>query len=439
MPKRNLVWLLVVVAVGTGLWVWPHTIVRRDLFYNTFGTLYDVQMEIHRKYVEEVQDSKLLRGAIRGMLRELDPYSDYFDAEEYPQFHKRTTGQFYGIGVEVAIVSGALTIISPIEDTPAFKAGLRTGDRILQIDGESTRDMTLSHAVNRIGGEAGTEVRLKIVAMGEIEPRDVVIKRGLVTLQSVKGYRQAETEPSKDFIDRDAGIGYVRLTAFEENTAQQLDVAVGRMTQAGLKALVIDVRDNPGGLLKSAVEVVDRFLSEGRIVSTKGRTSTEEVWPATSGFDYPNRVPLVILVNDGSASASEILSGALRDHKRATLVGERTFGKGSVQTLVEMDKGASALKLTTSYYYLPSGERIHGHGVAPDVEVKLTREEKEALMSLPLIVTTTQGATQTAPASRPAIRDRQLEKAVEILRAKLGLASRPTTQPTPVSVPAAGK
>lgn len=425
MPRRNLVWLLVVAAIGVSLWVWPHTIVRRDALYQRFAPLLDVQAEIHRKYVEEVEDKVLLRGAIRGMLRELDPFSDYFDPEEYPQFLRRTTGQFYGIGVEVSLVGGYLTIVSPIEDSPAFKAGLRAGDRIVQIDGRPTRDLTLEQAVARMGGDPGTSVRLQVWSPGDDQPRDVTIVRQLVKLHSVKGYATGDGTAPRDFVDAAAGIGYVRLTNFDENTAQQLDAAVGRMYAAGLRALILDVRDNPGGLLKTAVEVADRFLSEGRIVSTKGRASPEEVWSATTANDYPKQVPLAVLINDGSASASEIVAGALRDHGRAVVVGETSFGKGSVQRLLEMARGESALKLTTAYYYLPKGERIHGRGVQPDVEVRLSRREKEALLtSMPSTAPARDTATGTAP--RPPVVDRQLEKALDLLRARLGVSG---TQP----------
>jgi len=425
MPKRNLVWLLVVASLCVGLWVYPSVILRLNTLHREFGALLDVRAQIKKNYVEEVRDDALLSGAIRGMLRELDPFSDYFDTEEYAQFKKRASGHFVGIGVEVSIVGGYLTVISPIEDTPAFAAGLRSGDRILEVDGHSTQDFTLSEAVARISGEAGTTVRLKIWSLGDDEPHDVTITRGLVTLTSVKGHRRRPDNSWDYMVDPPAGIGYVRLTAFDENTREQLDRALQALYPQGLRALIIDLRDNPGGLLKTAVGIADRFLNEGVIVSTKGRAADEEVWSATPSDDYPWELPIAILINNGSASAAEILAGALRDHGKAVLVGQTTFGKGSVQRLFEMNEGKRAIKLTTAYYYLPRGERIHKVGVKPDFEVRLTPEEQRSLSPEAQLPATTRAATE--PTTRPAVRDRQLEKAIAILRENLGMPPAPTT------------
>lgn len=418
MPRRNLVWLLVVTAIGVGMVVWPITIVRRDALYQTYSPLLDVRAEVLKHYVEPVDDAKLLRGAIRGMLRSLDPYSDYFDPAEYKQFLKQSQGHFEGVGIEVTAVNGYLTVVSPIVGTPAYAAGVRAGDRILEIDGQDTRQLGLDEAVNRISGHRGSQVRLKLWSPGDPEPREVAITRGLVTVESVKGYRRLDNEAWDYFVDSDAGIGYVRLIGFDEHTAQQLDQAMQAMDACGLRALIIDERDNPGGQLKTAVAIADRFLSDGVIVSTQGRNAAPEVYRATPESDYPVRVPIAVLVNDGSASASEILAGALRDHHRATLIGEKTFGKGSVQNLIELSRN-DAIKLTTAHYYLPNGERIDGIGVQPDIEVKLTREEKLALLPPMPSPTTTRATTQ--PATRPAVDDRQLDRAVDWLRGKLGL------------------
>jgi carboxyl-terminal processing protease len=425
MPKRNLIWILVVAALGVGLWVYPYTFLRQDQLYQTFGPLLDVRTQVRKYYVEEVDDARLLRGAIRGMLRDLDPFSDYLDGEEYAQFKKRSAGHFSGIGVEVAVVNGFLTVVAPIEDTPAFRAGIRAGDRILEVDGHKTEDMTLSEAVTRIGGELGTHVTLTIASLRDKESRKLTITRGIVTLESVKGYRRGAHDRWQYCVDPEAKIGYVRLTSFDENTPEQMDRAMQRIFREGLAAVIIDVRDNPGGLLKTAVAIADRFLRDGRIVSTRGRASEEEIWTATPEDDYPRQVRLAVLINDASASASEILAGALHDHHRAVLVGEKSFGKGSVQTLTEFADGKSALKLTTAYYYLPNGERIHKRGVKPDYKVVLSLEEKEAL----LMATTQPMATQPAvegTTTQAAVRDRQLERAVDVLRKQLGFS--PTTQ-----------
>jgi carboxyl-terminal processing protease len=437
MPKRNLVWLLVVVVLGVGLWVYPNTILRRDMLYREFAPLLDIRTQITKNYVDEVDDKVLLRGAIRGMIQELDPFSDYYDAEEYAQFKKKAAGQFMGIGVEVTVKDGYLTVISPIEDTPAYAAGLRAGDRILEINGAKTDNLTLAQAVARISeGEAGTRVRLKVWSPDE-QPREVEITRGLVTLLSVKGYRRRPDNTWDYFVDPGAGIGYVRLASFDENTPEQLDRAVQAMFEQGLRGLIIDLRDDPGGLLKTAVQIADRFLSSGRIVSTKGRAVEEEIWSATPESNYRKQVPLVLLVNDGSASASEILAGALKDYHRATLVGEKTYGKGSVQHLIELGRGDSALKLTMAYYYLPKGERIHQKGVAPDIEVKLTREEKRAVLPERRLLAAATRTTTAPTTSAPAV-DRQLDTAVDVLRKQLGLVPLATTRTTtqPASAPA---
>jgi len=432
MPRRNLIWMLVVVAVGVGLWVWPNTFVRRDEFYQRFSPLLDVRSQVKKSYVDTVDDKVLLRGAIRGMLQELDPFSDYFDSDEYAQFLKRSAGHFVGIGIEVSIVGGYLTVVSPIEDTPAHAAGLRPGDRILEIDGRSTQAMTLTEAVTRIGGDEGTRVRLKIWSVGDESPREIVITRGEVTLHSVKGHHRRDDNTWEYFVDPQAHIGYVRIASFDDNTCKQLGPVLRNLQRQGLRALVLDLRDNPGGLLKQAVGVVDLFIGEGRIVSTKGRATDEEVWHATRDNDFFHE-PVAVLINDGSASASEIVAGALRDHGRAVLVGERSFGKGSVQNVIELERGTKgAIKLTTAYYYLPKGERIHQEGVVPDYEVRLTREEKRALMPDRYLLTTTRAAT--GPASRATVADRQLDKAIEVLRSRLGLATAPATQPATTRV-----
>jgi carboxyl-terminal processing protease len=381
MPKRNIVWVLVGGVIVILLYAATPGIIRRDQLYNQFGPLLDVRVQIRKHYVEDIDDDVLLRGAIDGMLDGLDPYSVYFNDKEYDQFSLRTEGQFSGVGIVVTFTrGGGLTVVSPLEGSPAFKEDIRGGDRITAIDGEETTDMTLAEAVKKIQGKAGTEVALTIYRPSTETTFRKAITRGVVTIRTVRGWAR-DAEWNWDYvIDPENRIGYIRISDFEGQTAEQVDNALQVLyAERNMQGLIIDVRDNPGGLLPVVVEIVNRFIDEGTIVSTKGRTSAEEVFSATRDNTLP-QTPLAILINGGSASASEILAGALRDHDRATLVGTTTFGKGSVQELIEINDGRGAVKLTTAYYYLPDGERIHGKGVEPDRVVELTAEEETAMM-----------------------------------------------------------
>lgn len=429
MPKRNIVWIIVGAVIAVLLWKGPESRIRRDALYSQFSSLLDVRVQILKHYVEEVDDDELLRGAIDGMLNRLDPYSTYFSESEYEEFEKRTEGQFSGVGVQVATPPGVgLVIVSPIEGTPAFRAGLRAGDRITHVDGDKTSGMPLDQCVKRISGEAGTQVTLTIVRPGIEEPFDVTITRGVVNVPSVRGWARTGDWQWDYVIDPEYHIGYVRILSFEGHTDEQFHQIMKELFQVhGLKGLVIDVRDNPGGLLDVVVRIANRFLDEGTIVSTKGRQAPEHPYVASREGTYPD-IPLAILVNGGSASASEILAGALRDHHRGTVVGEKTFGKGSVQKILQVENNNGKIKLTTEYYYLPSGERIHGKGITPDRIVDLSRDERTAMLDSWMSVyaagpipTTTQ-ATQTAPAVDPADErheidiDPQLDKALRLIR-----------------------
>lgn len=433
MPKRNIVWVAIGAVVAMLLWKVPENILRRDALYKEFGPLLDVRVFVVKNYVEEVKDEVLLRGAIDGMTHRLDPYSEYFPPEESQEFHNRTEGQFEGIGVEVEqLRTGELLVVSPIEGSPAFRAGLRPGDRILKIEQTKTSDLSLEKAIGLIRGRPGTSVRLTIHRPGVTEPQEISVARAQVTLRSVRGWSRTGEWQWDYVIDPEYRIGYVRIFRFERLTTEQLDEVMSPLlSRQRIRALIIDVRDNPGGLLPVVVDIANRFLRrDARIVSTKGRRKAEEIYRATGERPYPN-VPVVILVNEGSASASEILAGALKDNGRATLVGERTFGKGSVQELFEVptkDGRNGQLKLTTSYYYLPNGERIHGKGVEPDVLVELSSAEREARVDAMRSVYSgrneaiaTQPATTSAPGEEHfqiAI-DRQLQTALDLLRQRL--------------------
>lgn len=429
MPKRNIVWIAIGTLVAVLLWQVPQNILRRDSLYNQFGPLLDVRVNIRKRYVEEVNDETLLRGAIDGMLHELDPYSEYYPPEEAEILATRTEGQYQGIGIHVEqTASGELLIVSPIEGSPAFQAGLRSGDLILKVGDVETPDISLQRAIDLIKGEPGTRVKLTILRFGEEEPMDISVARAVVTVRSVRGWARTGEWEWDYIIDPETPIGYVRLSSFERHTPEQFDDILRMlMTEHHIRGLIIDVRDNPGGLLKQAVDIIEQFIPGGLVVSTQGRSTGKEDYFAEGGQIDP-KLKLAVLTNRGSASASEILAGTLRDYQRATLIGERTFGKGSVQEVfpVETESGQNGqLKLTTSYYYLPKGERIHGKGIEPEIQVSLTRAERDQRIESMLGVYIGRAKTNhTQPATGPApFTDRyevwidpQLQRAIDVLK-----------------------
>jgi carboxyl-terminal processing protease len=317
---------------------------------------------IQQFYVEPIEASKLIQGSIKGMLRELDPHSAFLSPEAFRDFESETSGEFGGLGIEISIQNGNLTIISPIEDAPAWQAGVKPGDRIIQIDGKPTKGINLIEASKLLKGRRGTRCVLTIEREGEKKPLNITITRGRVRLKSVKT------------ANLEGGIFFVRITSFIENTARDLERFLADQTKsAPIRGLILDLRRNPGGLLDQAVKVSDLFLEEGKlIVSTRSRISDgpirgQDNAVASTRPKYLN-FPIVVLVNEFSASASEIVAGALQDHKRAVLVGRRTFGKGSVQSVIRLPDG-SGLKLTVARYYTPSGRSIQADGIEPDLVI----------------------------------------------------------------------
>ncbi|MBM4080133.1 MAG: S41 family peptidase [Planctomycetes bacterium] len=342
---------------------------QKDL-YTEFELLSRIVQEVQDKYVDDVDKRKLFEGAIKGMLAELDPYSQYITREMLEEFKIDTEGQFGGLGIEIGLRDGILTVLTPIVGTPAFKAGVMAGDRILKIDGKPTEGITLKDAVGKLRGKPGDKVTLTVLHEGAQSPEEITLAREIIQVPSVQLAR---------LVDEEAKIGYVHVTNFQEKTAASLDEAVKKLEKEGMKALVLDLRFNPGGLLSSAIEVADLFIDKGIIVATKGRKSAQnDTHDAKSKGTYRN-FPMVVLINKGSASASEIVAGAIRDHKRGLLLGEKTWGKGSVQSVIQLEGGKSALKLTTAKYYTPSGECIHEKGIQPDIEVKLTTTQMKSL------------------------------------------------------------
>ncbi len=324
---------------------------------------------IKRDYVESVSDKKLFEDAIRGMLSGLDPHSAYLVADEFQELKESTTGQFGGLGIEVTMENGFIKIVSPIDDTPAQKAGMRTGDLIIKLDEKPVKGMSLNDAVKMMRGEPGSKIVLTIVREGEDKPLKISLVRAIIKVKSVKNRML------------DKGYGYVRISSFQSGTADNLEEALTALKKengGNLKGLVLDLRNNPGGVLEAAVKVSDAFLRSGLIVYTEGRIENSEMRFNAAADDLINDAPIVVLINAGSASASEIVAGALQDQKRAIIMGEKSFGKGSVQTILPTSNGA-AIKLTTARYFTPSGRSIQAEGIEPDIAlspVKLESVEK---------------------------------------------------------------
>ncbi len=327
--------------------------------YKTLKTFNEVLDIVEKNYVENVDADTLIKGAINGMMKTLDPHSAFMTPDMFKELEADTRGSFGGIGIEIAIQKDVLTVVSPIEDTPAYQAGIKAGDQIIMIDGQPTKDITIMEAVKKMRGTKGTKVTLTIMREHLTKPIDVVLTRDIININSVK---------SKIF---DKHIGYIRLTAFQERTTEDLKKAVqeiGGKTNS-LKGIILDLRNNPGGLLIQAVEVSDVFMKTGMIVSTRGKTKNMESKSLAHNDGNEPTCPMVVLVNEGTASAAEIVSGALQDNGRALIIGTQTFGKGSVQTILPLEDG-SALKLTTAKYYTPSGRSIQAEGITPDIKVK---------------------------------------------------------------------
>ena len=335
--------------------------------YEDLRTFTEIFGRIKRDYVEPVSDKKLLEDAVRGMLSGLDPHSAYLVAEEYQELKEGTTGQFGGLGIEVTMENGFIKVVSPIDDTPAQKAGIKTGDLIVKLDDKPVKGMSLTDAVKMMRGEPGSKIVLTIVREGEEAPLKLTLARDIIKVKSVKN-RMLEK-----------GYGYVRISSFQSGTGDALKEALAALKKENggtLKGLVLDLRNNPGGVLNAAVEVSDAFLKSGLIVYTEGRIENSEMRFNAAPDDLIDGAPMVVLINGGSASASEIVAGALQDQKRAVIMGEKSFGKGSVQTILPTSNGA-AVKLTTARYYTPSGRSIQAEGIEPDVT--LARVKLEAL------------------------------------------------------------
>ncbi|MFK4486469.1 S41 family peptidase [Bradyrhizobium sp. USDA 336] len=351
---------LLVASPQGGVWAARAAVSANDAYsqLNLFGAVFE---RVKASYVEKPDNAKLIEGAITGMVTSLDPHSRYMNAKAWTEMQETTSGEFGGLGIEVTMEDGLVKVVSPIDDTPASKAGIMSGDLIGKIDGEAVQGMTLEQAVNKMKGPVDTKTKLTIIRKGADAPLEVAITREIIHVRPVR------------FRVENGDIGYIRITSFNEQTADGLKKAIASVSKQvppeKLAGYVVDLRNNPGGLLDQAVSVSSAFLQRGEVVSTRGRSPEETQRFTAHGGDLTKGKPIVVLINGGSASASEIVAGALHDHKRATLIGTRSFGKGSVQTIIPLGSGNGALALTTARYYTPSGRSIQAQGIAPDIEI----------------------------------------------------------------------
>ncbi|NCB10048.1 MAG: S41 family peptidase [Erysipelotrichia bacterium] len=336
--------------------------------FESLSKLTKVIGTVEKYYVDDIKLQEIVDKALKGLMQELDAHSSYLDKKASKEMNIQTKGEFGGLGITVGMRDGALTVISPIDDTPAFKAGVKSGDIILKINETSTIGMTLDEAVNLMRGEPKTDITITVVRKGELKPLEIKMKRDIIKIQSVF----SKTIENEDVI-------YLRVSSFDTKVTEDLEKIINENKNA--KGFILDLRNNPGGLLNQAIGVVDLFVDKGVIVSQKGRTAEDEEKFEASAFNTKSKLPLVVLVNEGSASASEIVSGSLQDHKRAIVIGEKTFGKGSVQAVLPIENDRSEnIKLTIAKYYLPSGRTIQATGVTPDVIVhagKVTQNEDD--------------------------------------------------------------
>ncbi|MCM8819913.1 MAG: S41 family peptidase [Candidatus Omnitrophica bacterium] len=367
--RKKIIIILLISFIIFSFYRFSFSLGKEKEMYKQLDIFAEALAIVDKKYVEEKTPKDLIYGALSGLLSSLDSYSEFLTPQDYESLKIETEGQFGGIGVEITVKEGLLTVISPMEDTPAWKAGIKSGDIIVKIDGEITKGISLNNAVKKLRGQPGSKVNLTILREKDKKLQEISIIRDIIKITDIK----------RSLILED-NIGYIKIAQFRENTAKDLIVALEKLKQSGLKGIILDLRNNPGGLLDRAVEISDIFLDEGKtIVSIKSKDKKELIYKAKSGSNKYLDIPIVVLINKGSASGSEILAAALRDNNRAILIGEQTFGKASVQTVIPLSDG-SALRLTTAKYYTPKGLSLQEKGIKPDIVVfeeaiKETEEE----------------------------------------------------------------
>ena len=429
MKRFALVALGVLVGFGAALGILPAAQGAGEMSaYRQLDLFSDAFERVRASYVRPVQDSELVNAAIQGMVSGLDPHSSYMDAKAYGDMQITTRGEFGGVGIEVTQEDGLIKVISPIDGTPAAKAGIKPNDRIAAINGASIAGLPLNDAIDKMRGPAGSKIVLTILRESEKKPFDLTLQRAVVSVDATSSRREGD-------------IAYVRLPGFNERTADGLGKAIRELKKQigpGIKGYVLDLRNNPGGLLDQAVKVSDDFLNGGEVVSTRGRHPEDtQRYDARSG-DITDGKPLVVLVNAGTASASEILAGALQDHKRATIIGMTSFGKGSVQTIIPLGEGGGALRLTTARYYTPSGHSIQAQGIIPDIKVAQGDEANVPKIARPSeadlpghLAGEPVGKKSAAPVISPApgkkYDDFQLSYALDLLHGKMTVAAAALT------------
>ena len=424
--------LLIAVITGTG--IATKVLATQSETYEKLKIFSEVLYLIQTNYVEDIDLQDVIYGGIHGMLKVLDPHSSFMPPEVYQEMQVETRGNFGGLGIQIAIKDDQLTVIAPIDDTPAFRAGIEAGDRIVKIEETSTKDMLLMEAVKLLRGPKGTSVTITIMRDSFEKPKEFTVMRDIIEIKSATAQMMSDN------------IGYVRLRQFQENTADELEDSLNELEATGVEAIILDLRSNPGGLLNSAVDVADKFLEKGKlIVYTEGRKKNQDMrFVAHEGFTHPN-YPMVILVNHGSASASEIVAGALQAHSRAIILGTQTYGKGSVQSVIPLSDN-SGLRLTTAKYYTPDGESIHEKGITPDIIVPLeqpTVVAENATETETENVTETEETTPSSPQDEEGDeqteeqtleeqemeqmlkRDPQLQRAVDVLKGVLVFERKP--------------
>ena len=417
--KRRLIFLFVgaVLAVNVfyGWRVYSDSTdaAQKDSVYPNMRLFSEVMEKVRHDYVDgtNLTYQDLVYGALKGMVNELDPHSEFLDPEKYKELQSDTEGHFGGLGIVIAMKDNFVTVVAPMEDTPGFKAGILSGDRILKINGRSTEAMTLPDAVKMLRGDPGTDVTISMMRPSSGQVKDYTLSRAIINVDMVK-----DINGKKEFPLGENKIGYIRLTQFGERTSDDLETALSKLKAQGMQGLILDLRWNPGGLLDQAVEVCEKFLPRGQlIVSTEGRNANQDSRHRAAGHgDELHGMPVVLLVNLGSASASEIVAGCLQDLHRAIILGEKTFGKGSVQSIIPLDDG-SALRLTTAKYYTPSHKVIHEVGITPNIVVPTTDEEDRDIR----LQLTPGGLESLEPSEREHVKtahDPQLERAEDLLK-----------------------
>ncbi|MFZ0825840.1 MAG: S41 family peptidase [Verrucomicrobiia bacterium] len=418
--KRRLIYGLVIVGLLLNLVIGARIYLgsaraagKQDAVYPNLELFADVLEKVRKEYVDgqDVTYHDLVYSSLKGMVGSLDPHSEFMDVDDYQQLQNDTEGQFGGLGLVVSMRDGFVTVIAPMEDTPGFRAGILSGDRIIKIDGQSAEKSSLPEVVKHLRGEPGTQVRVTVQRPSSGQSKDFTLTRAIIKTDMVK-----DINGRKEFPLGDDKIGYIRITEFGDQTGEELESALNKLKAEGMKALIIDLRWNPGGLLDEAVAVCEKFLPRGQlIVTTEGRDPDQNAVRRADGHgDELPGMPMVVLVNLGSASAAEIVTGCLQDLRRAIILGEKTFGKGSVQSIFPLSDG-SALKLTTAKYYTPSHKVIHQHGITPDIEVPMS-EEQEAAVVLKRAPGGMQSLSETNRLSIANVRDVQLERAEDLLR-----------------------